>query len=569
MPTKVKALCFVFSSCSMLYYLLLTRLVVEFTGDVMRWSAISSGVYLCTLGLGMIWSERPFKRNLFALVAWIEAAIAVWGTLAVALIYLWHMVYRIHIFQFGYDLGDFSFDQRWVFGAGAELLLVVLGLLSGLEFGLVNQMGFRAGLASVQALIAVYQFGGLLGSILLLLVLAPHFEPLHIAIGMSVVNLAAALAWARAFRQRLEARPAARLLAMHGAALAAVSLLALRVDLPQVHRKNFYYNTYHWAISGQGIVSYFFPVGVRAWFNEAAKYPAVERFQSVYQNIDFVRESPVRPVQVEVPAGDGWTMFMDHHFQVSSEYEVDYHQALAHVPSMLLDQGDQGIARKPSKVLIIGGGDGLLVRELLRQGPDIEHITLIDIDPEILRLASEHRDLLRLNHAGLEDPKVTVMAADAFQAVRGSVETFDQIFVDVLFPFNFETSRLYSAEFFTALHHHLSAQGSLAILSPVAATDVDDLTEQRGLGVLASTFKYAGFNDLYLYGETRHSFFLALPRAATEDFTVKPLAKSKYMRLVQHPQEMAPVHHVVVPLETALVNSILSPTFFGVHDTFF
>ncbi len=249
---------------------------------------------------------------------------------------------------------------------------------------------------------------------------------------------------------------------------------------------------------------------------------------------------------------------MDSHFQLSSVYESDYHETMAHVPSIMLNQ----IGRK---ILVIGGGDGLLVRELLRYGTAIDEITLIDIDPEILKLARHNPGLRRLNGDALSDPKVTVITGDAFQAVRRGRGMYDKIYVDVLFPFDFETARLFTVEFFGALGKHLSPGGHLTVLSPIELGDMDEPADQRLLQVMASTLRQAGFPDLHLFGESKHTFMLALRSPPTTDMAANR-AGSDLRRYLRDPSNLDRYLHVQVPTTVALVNSVLRPTFFGLHD---
>src|SRR5262249_3222361 len=92
------------------------------------------------------------------------------------------------------------------------------------------------------------------------------------------------------------------------------------------------------------------------------------------------------------------------HLQFSSADEYRYHEALAH-PALLA-------AGRPRRVLILGGGDGLALREVLRHR-SVEAVTLVDIDPEMTALSERFAPLARLNGHAFADPRVEVVNRDA------------------------------------------------------------------------------------------------------------------------------------------------------------
>jgi spermidine synthase len=115
-------------------------------------------------------------------------------------------------------------------------------------------------------------------------------------------------------------------------------------------------------------------------------------------------------------------------------------------------------------VLVLGGGDGLAVREILRY-PQVERIVLVDLDPEMTRLFSHNVLLTDLNDHSLRSPKVTVVNADAFLWVDSSPDVFDVAVIDFPDPTNYALGKLYTTVFFTALGHHLSDRGAFVVQS--------------------------------------------------------------------------------------------------------
>src|SRR6266436_2664469 len=139
----------------------------------------------------------------------------------------------------------------------------------------------------------------------------------------------------------------------------------------------------------------------------------------------------------------------------------------------------------PRRVLILGGGDGLAVREILKY-PLVESITVVDLDPEMTRIFSSNPMLTKLNHKSLLSPRVQVINADAFPWVDGNADSFDFIVIDFPDPTNYSLGKLYTTAFYRAVSRHLSAQGFLVVqsTSPMFARD--------SFWCIAATLKQAG-----------------------------------------------------------------------------
>lgn len=136
--------------------------------------------------------------------------------------------------------------------------------------------------------------------------------------------------------------------------------------------------------------------------------------------------------------------------QFDSYDEYRYHESLVH-PAMTL-------ARNPQQVLILGGGDGMAIRELLHY-PAIEHITLVDLDPAVTQLFSTSKPLRELNQDALLNPKVSILNQDAWKFLENNETLFDVALIDLPDPNNPSLSRLYSASFYKLLKQHISQQG--------------------------------------------------------------------------------------------------------------
>jgi len=118
---------------------------------------------------------------------------------------------------------------------------------------------------------------------------------------------------------------------------------------------------------------------------------------------------------------DDLRLFLNAHLQFSSRDEYRYHEALVH----------PGLSSLPwaRHALVLGGGDGLAVRELLKY-PNLESITLVDLDPEMIRLFTEHPMLAPLNDFAFRNPRVRVINADAFPWLDQNAGMWDFVVVD-------------------------------------------------------------------------------------------------------------------------------------------
>ena len=153
---------------------------------------------------------------------------------------------------------------------------------------------------------------------------------------------------------------------------------------------------------------------------------------------------------------DRTRMFLNGSIQFDSLDEHRYHESLVH-PAM-----SRAASRR--HVLILGGGDGMATREVLRW-PDVEKITLVDLDPRVTELFRDRDDLAALNGNALRDPRVEIVNLDAWAFAQDSAESFDVILSDLPDPRTHSLSKLYSLEFYAILTERLRPGGALAVQS--------------------------------------------------------------------------------------------------------
>ena len=167
--------------------------------------------------------------------------------------------------------------------------------------------------------------------------------------------------------------------------------------------------------------------------------PVVYAHQSPYQRI-VITQSP-RTTR----------LFLNGNLQFSSDDERRYHEVLVH-PAVA------ALGRDPRTVLVLGGGDGLAVRELLRY-PSVEQVVLVDLDPAMTDLFRTLPLAVELNGGALNDPRVTVRNEDAFAFLAGADQAFDLAVVDFPDPSNYALGKLYTLTFYQRLRERLGVRG--------------------------------------------------------------------------------------------------------------
>ena len=181
-----------------------------------------------------------------------------------------------------------------------------------------------------------------------------------------------------------------------------------------------------------------------------------------YQDrVIFSETSPYQRIVV-TQGKAGHRLFLNGNLQFAERDEYRYHEALVH-PAMAAHGA-------PKRVAVLGGGDGMAVREVLKY-PSVESVTLVELDPNMTRLFSEKPQLAALNGSALKSPKVKVVNTDAFKYLETSNETFDIIIVDFPDPSNFSIGKLYTTSFYALLDQRLSASGYAVVqtTSPLVA----------------------------------------------------------------------------------------------------
>ena len=321
-------------------------------------------------------------------------------------------------------------------------LVVVIGILVGLEVPLLMRLvRGRYHFRDVVAHVLTFDYLGALGASLLFpILLVPYLGLVRSAMLFGVINVLVALWSTFLFANQISAVRALRVFCV-------IVLCGLAVGLAE------------------------------------AKHITAAVEDNIYADeIIFSRDTRYQHI-VLTRFKDDIRLFLSSHLQFSSRDEYRYHEALIH-PGL-------SAIPAPRHVLVLGGGDGLAVREILKY-PQIESVTLVDLDPEMTKLFSTNPMLTALNQKSFLSSKVHIINADAFPWVDSNTDSFDFIVIDFPDPTNYSLGKLYTTAFYKAVARHLSVQGLMVVqsTSPMFARDsywcIAETLKQAGL----QTFPY-------------------------------------------------------------------------------
>jgi spermidine synthase len=254
---------------------------------------------------------------------------------------------------------------------------------------------------------------------------------------------------------------------------------------------------------------------------KADKLTTLAEDSAFNQTIVYSQTTPYQRIVVTTTSR-GFQLFLNGNMQFNSADEYRYHEALVH-PAM------SAIPRENRKrVLIMGGGDGLAVRELLKY-PDIEKITLVDIDPEMTELSVNFPSLALLNENAFSDPRVEIINRDAMRWLETLKEKYDVAIIDFPDPNSFALGKLYTTRFYRLLNRSLVDDAVVGIQS------TSPLLASRSYWCIVRTMEASGFH-VHPYQATVPSFGVwgyALAKKHEFDFPVELSndveAKMKYL----------------------------------------
>ncbi len=287
--------------------------------------------------------------------------------------------------------------------------IAILGALIGLEIPIVARIvnKYSSFKETVAKIFSFDYIGALAASVLFPLILLPWLGVIKTAFLIGIINLIIALYNAFLFRKLLK----------NGIKQSLISILLI-------------------AAFGTGM------------FFTSEIDDSLE--QKIYQDkIIFSKQTKYQKL-VLTRWNDDYRLFINGSIQFSSSDEYRYHETLVHLPMLLSGSRE--------KILILGGGDGMVVREVLKYH-DVEEIQLVDLDPEMTKLATENEIFRKLNKNSFLDKRVKVFNEDAYNFIKNSSEVYSTIIIDLPDPNDTGLGKLYTKEFYEMLSGRLSATG--------------------------------------------------------------------------------------------------------------
>lgn len=395
---------FVVAACGLVYELAAGALASYLLGDsVLQFSTVI-GAYLFAMGIGSFLS-RYVERQLVAYFLRIELLVGLIGGLMPAGLFIVHSLLPA--------------SATAPFRTLLYALVLVVGILVGLEIPLVMRIlkrhfSERYALKDLVSQVLTFDYlGALAVSVAFPLLLVPQLGLVRTGVAFGLLNAAVAV-WALwLFRGELRALRA-HALACAGVIAALIAAFAGADRLTTWAEDRFY--------------------GDRIVFSQTSAYQ-----------------------RVVVTAGSGGVrLYLNGNLQFHSRDEYRYHEALVH-PVMAAHGA-------PRRVLVLGGGDGMAVREVLKH-PSVEQVTLVELDPAMTRLFSAEPLLAALNGESLKSPKLRIVNDDAFGWLDRNDGFFDIVIVDFPDPSNHAIGKLYSTSFYALLARRLAASGYAVIQS--------------------------------------------------------------------------------------------------------
>lgn len=296
------------------------------------------------------------------------------------------------------------------------ILIILIGIFVGLEIPILtriienNESNVRKNLANI---FTFDYIGGLIGSIVFPILLFPKLGFVTTAFLVGLINIITAVIIVFKYKQFIEKIKIIKI----------ISIIILIIMLTFLCTGNIITNKIEEGLYRDDVV--------------LSK-------QTPYQKIVMTKHK------------DDLRLFLDGNLQFSSNDEYRYHEALVHVPMMY--------AKKHDRVLVLGGGDGLAVRELLKYN-DIKEIVLVDIDKDMTDLCATDKQISKLNGNSLTNEKVKVINEDGYIYVRENQAKFEVIIIDFPDPNNESLNKLYTNVFYNYIKANLTEDGVMVCQS--------------------------------------------------------------------------------------------------------
>lgn len=477
MNTIYLALTFISSFATMAYAMITSSIISDFSGEEIYSQCLTMGPYLLGLGLGSIVGDKVSENNTlkaFWKFEWLSVII-------LPLIPLIHVVFiflYLHLSPIGTTL-ESKMSLRIILGEAAVFSFIT-GILGGGQLPLIIRE--VSGKLKAEIVLAINYMGPLFAG------------PFIVYCSMK--------AWPASVQTGIVALIQITglflLIVMSSKRILRMALLALPI-LVIVFLSKVYPEFEYLTVKASYIET---KADLKTLINPAQlihtirNYGKLERIKTPYQTIDYL-ETQGFP---EIATPENFTLYLNRKTQFDF-FAVDiYHQSMVFAGINLLK-------KVPENVLILGAGDGLLLKEL-KAYKEIKKITMVELDKGIIDWASDHPVISRLNQNSLtdKDPRVEVIINDAVSFLRHSKgTTYDLILIDFPFPNGHELSKLYSFEFYT-LVKRVTSQDTILLIDMPIVYEKTGFIEPETM-VILKTLKAAGFKSRLAFGP--HASFLA------------------------------------------------------------
>jgi spermidine synthase len=474
---KIFAFAFVFSFCSMGYELVLAKNIGELTHNEILGQSMSIGFFLAGLGSStFLLSKRLNRTNSTSLLFNIETLLSAFGSVAIILCLA---ITTILLIRYP------SFSNAFIASLVLQPIVFFIGFLSGFEIPLLLDLLPKTK-KNTSLILAISCFGGLFSSFLIPIYLLSKFSPGTIAIILSFTNFLGIIFFIFITKKLFSYKK------IFLALIASCSIFFsshIHNHVEQLFLKAYYLKFKIDEINLSNL---------KAFWSNGSELGEIQRFRSPYQTLDIVDATVIKsPLILE-----SYTLYLNRQPQFSNSSWKTYHESMTHAAIHL--------SRKtPKNALILGGGDGIIAGQLLFY-PEIEKITLVDIDKKVVDLAKTQDNILKLNHYALFNPKVEVIIQDGLVFAQKNLQKYDSVFVDFPYPFDLETSKLFSVEFYKDLKELISEDGFAIVDAPLwkyldDQLGNDPLTHRK---LIMNTLKAAGFETIFPFGSLESLIYL-------------------------------------------------------------
>ncbi len=205
-----------------------------------------------------------------------------------------------------------------------------------------------------------------------------------------------------------------------------------------------------WTLQVKSILSFIILLGL---FVFADRILSLSEEKLYGENLIYTHSSPYQRIAL-TRNNKEFRLYLNNNLQFSSLDEYRYHEALVH-PAM-------SMASKLDKVLVLGGGDGFAVREILKY-PQVKSIVLVDLDPEMTKFFKQNETMRQLNGNALNSKKLKIINQDAYTWVKEQKQSFDVVIIDFPDPSNYSLGKLYSLQFYHELKKITTPQTYISV----------------------------------------------------------------------------------------------------------